>query len=299
VGRTPSSAAGPPAGFRGCGKGLILQEENGSRGTRADQGVRPTKVGRSGKSQVRSQNGNLAIESGRLADTTGTKFSLEGRITGPTLLPNLRHFRASKMDAMRKPAFLLFLLPAFLPAQAPSLTGHWFTKSDFYGTPINYPMEFKQQGDKFTGEFGGDKLEGTLTGNAVHFLAKDDRGGTEELTGTVQGGAISGTIVFIDGDDKDHPSTHKFTATPVPQRRSGPPQRHEFTPSVFYRQFSPTNAPVLTVSPGDTIHTTTVDAGGTDEKGRASSAAIRRPDLFTWRARRPGISSRCTSRACA
>jgi acetamidase/formamidase len=128
-------------------------------------------------------------------------------------------------------------------------------------------MELKQQGDKFTGEFGGDKLEGTLTGNAIHFLAKDDRGGTEELTGTVQGGAISGTIVFIDGDDKDHPSTHKFTATPVPQRRSGPAQRHEFTPSVFYRQFSPTNAPVLTVSPGDTIHTTTVDAGGTDEKG--------------------------------
>jgi acetamidase/formamidase len=38
-------------------------------------------------------------------------------------------------------------------------------------------------------------------------------------------------------------------------------------PTVFYRQFSPFNAPVLTVSPGDTIHTTTVDAGGTDEKG--------------------------------
>jgi amidase len=36
---------------------------------------------------------------------------------------------------------------------------------------------------------------------------------------------------------------------------------------VFYRQFSATNKPVLNVSPGDTIHTTTVDAGGTDEKG--------------------------------
>jgi acetamidase/formamidase len=45
--------------------------------------------------------------------------------------------------------------------------------------------------------------------------------------------------------------------------------RHEFTPTTFYRQFSATNKPVLTVSPGDTIHTTTVDAGGTDEKGVA------------------------------
>jgi acetamidase/formamidase len=53
----------------------------------------------------------------------------------------------------------------------------------------------------------------------------------------------------------------------VPQRHSGPPQRHEFTPTIFYRQFSATNKPVLTVSPGDTIHTTTVDAGGKDEKG--------------------------------
>jgi hypothetical protein len=35
VGRTP------PAGIRGRGKGLILQAENGSRGTRADQGGPP------------------------------------------------------------------------------------------------------------------------------------------------------------------------------------------------------------------------------------------------------------------
>jgi amidase len=53
----------------------------------------------------------------------------------------------------------------------------------------------------------------------------------------------------------------------IPPRRGGPPQRHEFTPTTFYRQFSPFNKPVLTVAPGDTIHTTTVDAGGTDEKG--------------------------------
>jgi acetamidase/formamidase len=53
----------------------------------------------------------------------------------------------------------------------------------------------------------------------------------------------------------------------VPQRRPGPPQRHEFTPTTFYRQFSAANKPVLTVSPGDTIHTSTVDAGGKDEKG--------------------------------
>jgi acetamidase/formamidase len=168
---------------------------------------------------------------------------------------------------MRRPAFLLILLPALLPAQPPTLTGKWFATADFYGTPINFSMELKQAGDTLAGDFEGDKLEGTLKGNAIHFLAKDDRGGTEELTGTVQGGAISGAMVFIDADDKDHPVSHKFNATPAPQRGAGAPQRHEFVPTTFYRQFSPFNPPVLTVSPGDTVHTTTVDAGGTDEKG--------------------------------
>jgi acetamidase/formamidase len=53
----------------------------------------------------------------------------------------------------------------------------------------------------------------------------------------------------------------------VRPRSTDAPKRHEFTPTVFYRQFSPFNKPVLTINSGDTIHTTTVDAGGADEKG--------------------------------
>lgn len=168
---------------------------------------------------------------------------------------------------MIKPLSLLLLVPALLLAQSPAVTGRWFVTADFYGTPINFPMELSQQGDKLTGNFDGDKLEGTLAGNSLHFLAKDERGGTEELTATVQPGNVSGTIIFVEGDDKEHPATHQFTATLVPPRRGGAPQRHDFTPSTFHRQFSAANKPVLAVSPGDTIHTTTVDAGGTDEKG--------------------------------
>ena len=84
---------------------------------------------------------------------------------------------------MNKALSLLLLLPPFLLAQPATVTGRWFATADFYGTPINFPMELNQQGDKITGDFDGDKLEGTLTGNSLHFLAKDERGGTEELTG--------------------------------------------------------------------------------------------------------------------
>jgi len=146
------------------------------------------------------------------------------------------------------------------------LTGRWTVKADFYGTPLYFQLELKEEGGKLTGKFGGDKLEGNVTGNAVHFVAKDEHG-TEECTATIKDGMISGTIVHKGAEDPEHPDTHSFAATMAPERRAGAPQRHEFTPTKFYRQFSALNEPVLRVAPGDTIHTTTVDAGGTDEKG--------------------------------
>ncbi len=42
---------------------------------------------------------------------------------------------------------------------------------------------------------------------------------------------------------------------------------HEFTPTAFHNEFSPTTPPVLRVEPGDTIRTTTIDASGTDDRG--------------------------------
>ena len=39
VGRTPWSAAGPPAGFFGLPVRWILRPKSGSRGTRADRGI--------------------------------------------------------------------------------------------------------------------------------------------------------------------------------------------------------------------------------------------------------------------
>jgi acetamidase/formamidase len=159
----------------------------------------------------------------------------------------------------------LLLVPGLLLAQGAS--GRWVVTADFYGTPLNLMLELKQEGDKLSGTFAGDKLEGSRTGNAIRFLAKDDEGGTEDVTATIQGDTISGSAVFKSGSNPGHPSTHSFTGNLVPTRRAGSPQRHEFQPTQFHRQFSASTKPVLTVAPGDTIHTTTVDAGGTDEKG--------------------------------
>jgi acetamidase/formamidase len=181
---------------------------------------------------------------------------------------------------MRKFPFLLFFLLTILfgsaifaqdankPAIAASgLSGRWTVNADFYGTPLYFGMLLEQQGEKLTGNFDGDKLEGSTAGNNIHFVAKDENGGTEEATGTVKGDTIAGTIIFKNSDDPTHPDTHTFAAKLNAARRSGPPQRHEFVPTTFYRRFSAENKAVLTIAPGDTIHTTTVDAGGADEKG--------------------------------
>jgi len=175
-------------------------------------------------------------------------------------------------------SLLLLLVPeAFsehTTKQSPSrptdsaLSGRWIISADFYGSPLYFMMELEQNKDKLTGNLDGDKLEGTINGNSIQFLAKDDQGGTEDAKGTIQDGTITGTVVFVNGLDKTHPTTHQFTATMVSKRRVGAAaQRHEFVPTIFHRRFSAENKPVLTVGPGDTIHTTTVDAGGTDEQG--------------------------------
>ncbi len=177
---------------------------------------------------------------------------------------------------MRKVLLLLLFVPGVLPARNAQdtarpantgVSGRWVVNTDFYGSTIYFRMELKQEGEKLSGDFDGDKLEGTLKGNAVYFLAKDEQGGTDEGKAALQGGTITGTVVFTHSDDPAHPEAHKFAAELVPARRAGSPMRHEFVPTTFYRQFSAANKPVLTIAPGDTVHTTTVDAGGTDEKG--------------------------------
>ncbi len=177
---------------------------------------------------------------------------------------------------MRKGLLLLLFVPGVLLARSgqdtarpanTGVSGRWVVDTDFYGSRIYFRMELKQEGEKLSGDFDGDKLEGTVKGNTIYFLAKDEQGGTDEGKATLQGGTIIGTVVFTHSDDPAHPETHKFTAELVPARRAGAPQRHEFVPTTFYRQFSAANRPVLTIAPGDSVHTTTVDAGGTDEKG--------------------------------
>ena len=162
---------------------------------------------------------------------------------------------------------LLNLLLLTAAAQTSSNTGRWIVSTDYLGTPLTPLLNLQQTGEKVTATGRGYKYVGTLHGTALHLTATDEQGNTDEITATLADGKMEGTDTETDANDKAHPMTLKFTAALAPALEHPQPKTHEFSPTIFYRQVSAFNKPVLTINPGDTIHTTTVDAGGTDMNG--------------------------------
>ena len=161
----------------------------------------------------------------------------------------------------------LALVPGVTAQNPEAINGEWLITRDAYGNPLYQRMTLTVQEGKVSGLFDGDKLEGTLNGNALHFISRDEDNDTSEFTGIFDGATITGKVVETDASDPRETSENEMTAKRPSERPAGSPKRHDFTPTIFYRQFSAANAPVLKIAPGDTVHTTTVDAGGTDEHG--------------------------------
>jgi amidase len=163
---------------------------------------------------------------------------------------------------MEVPMTILLLL-VFLPLQAATdeITGAWNLKLIRFSEEFAAArVEFKVDGTKLTGTLNELKLEGTFENNVLKFKAIRPNGnefGT--LEGRLQGDEIKGTV-------KQGQEEFAWIARRA-KVATGPPRTHDFEPTKFHRVFSGAIAPELHINPGDTIRTTTVDAGGTDAKG--------------------------------
>jgi len=154
--------------------------------------------------------------------------------------------------------------------QSTSLTGSWLINLDYHGGPIYWQLNLTDTAGHLTGMLDTDTVDGAISGSHIKFIAKDPKSGYEDVDAVLKDGVISGTLIWLqEGESADKAAPHSFTATRQPEPRTGPPQRLEFTPTHYYNQFSAAIAPVAHIWPGDTIHTTTVDAGGSDEHGVA------------------------------
>lgn len=164
---------------------------------------------------------------------------------------------------MKRVVPVLLLSMSVLAQQPASPKERWQVTADFYGSMRYFSLEMdRHDAAHVTGKFSGTELTGSLEGKHLLLNGKDPDGSTTEIDATVAGEMMEGKI--HGGNPAEPPLLFSFKAELVKPLVRGTPKTHEFTPTVFYRQFSPLNKPVLMVKPGDTIHTTTVDAGGTD-----------------------------------
>lgn len=158
---------------------------------------------------------------------------------------------------------ILLLLPTLCGCVlAADLTGTWNLHLIRFGEEVNGArVELKAEGSKVTGTLNELKLEGTVEGETLQLkLTRPNGSAWGTLDGKVTGDNIAGNV--HQGSD-----TFQWTARRAPAARAGGPRTHTFEPVAFHRQFSGSIPPVLHIEPGDTVKTTTVDAGGTDAKG--------------------------------
>ncbi|WPB72627.1 acetamidase/formamidase family protein [Archangium violaceum] len=161
---------------------------------------------------------------------------------------------------------LLCGVPTVLFARAPA-TELWVVTTDLWGNPVYQTLTLERAGKRLVGELDGDRLEGESMGNDVHFVVTDARQQTYGFNGKRSGDTLRGTADFPDPNNPQARAIHAFTARLIPARPAGPPRLHEFKPTTYSNEFSPHRQPILTIWPGDTVRTTTLDSGGVDERG--------------------------------
>jgi amidase len=163
--------------------------------------------------------------------------------------------------------FVCCLALSFAALAAPAdIAGQWIMHLVTFGEE-NSParVELKVDGSKVTGTLNELKVEGTWEGDVLKVTVTRPNGSEfAVLEGRLNGGELRGSA-------KRGSETMDWVGRRVPASASGPPQTRTFQPTEFHRYFSGTIAPPLHINPGDTVRTTTVDAGGRDAAGTRRS----------------------------
>ena len=164
---------------------------------------------------------------------------------------------------MKKLATLWIAAVSILAAA--DIGGAWrFTLVSFGEETGSAKLDLKLDGDKLSGTINELKLEGTVEGGTLKFTATRPNGDKfATLEGRVVGEELRGTG-HRDNDDFEWVARRSVRPTAAPQTRT-------FEPTQFHRFFSGTIPPALHINPGDTVRTTTVDAGGRDASNKRRS----------------------------
>ncbi|HET8613329.1 MAG TPA: acetamidase/formamidase family protein, partial [Sphingomonas sp.] len=158
---------------------------------------------------------------------------------------------------------LLGLLIA-APAEASET---WIIRTDLWGSPAFSTLTIENRQGNVSGVLDGDRIVGKEMRNRLAFRETDTESRVSLYTGAIAGDHMSGSVDAPDTNDPKARAVHRFTAWRLPQRPAGGPRTIDFRPSDYSNTWNADRKPVLIIWPGDTVHTTTVDSGGVDEKG--------------------------------
>jgi acetamidase/formamidase len=165
-------------------------------------------------------------------------------------------------------AALLLLLSAFPALAGGGSRESWIVAVDLWGNPAYQSLTLVREGDRVSGVLDGDAIRGGITGNRLRFVATDARHATYAFDGIIDGDTLAGDADFPDNNAPGRRVVHRFSARRVPVRPQGPPRTYTFEPTDYANEFSPHRKPVLTIWPGDSVRTRTVDSGGVDREGK-------------------------------
>jgi amidase len=146
------------------------------------------------------------------------------------------------------------------------LSGEWQLTTTMLGIKDASRFVISQSGNQFQGDIYNEDdhipLSGTSDGHDISFKFKVGKQ-EHSYVGTVNAEGMSGTFTMV---GKEGTLSGNWTAQRMPQNKPASPRNLEFTPIEFHRVLSADVPPVMRIWPGDTVHTTSVDAGGQDEK---------------------------------
>jgi amidase len=143
----------------------------------------------------------------------------------------------------------------------------WIVTLDRWGNRSYQTLTLHDDGTSLAGDIDGDKLTGRRQGAKLEFSTEDGDGARYVFRASANSGAMQGSADFPDTNNAKARAQHTFTARRLPPRPDGPPRHIDFVPTDYANMFSADRAPVLTIWPGDSVRTTTIDSGGVDEKG--------------------------------
>ncbi|PZO88646.1 MAG: acetamidase [Sphingomonas sanxanigenens] len=143
----------------------------------------------------------------------------------------------------------------------------WVVTTDLWGNPSYQLLTLDRAGEQLSGDLDGDRLTGRASGNSFAFTVTDSRGATYSFDARRAGDAMSGEADFPDTNQPAMRARHRFSARRIPDRPAGGARTLDYRPVDFSNSFDAGRLPVLTIWPGDIVHTETIDSGGVDAHG--------------------------------